>query len=597
MRDQENAKSLIAFVLKRSNKEIDELNLSKYLKERLPSYSCPARISILTEWPLTARGKVDRTQLLKNLHDPVDFGVAVNTPTEGLAAIWCDLLGLSRVGPQSHFFELGGHSLLAMTLVGRVNERWDVGLTLRQVIEEPRFDAMAHRLRNAQRLNDQRPTNADTRPQPTSGPLSYGQQTMLVIDRMNAGDSSQYNVAFGLHLFGKVDDRALQSALNYVIERQGALRTFFEWNGSLPQQRIAKNSITLIKEIVTYEDYLQIATQDARCAHDLLTAPPLRVRHFEIIDRSAESVLYFNLHHIIHDGISIDILVREWTLAYEAHLRGIKPALPKLRESYLDYASSIIQPNDMHLEESIAFWRNYLKDSTPLTLNVRKQGYGDPLQGGCCKIMIDAEDLRGLRARCRHHNANLSATLLAAVFYALRPWTVQQDYTVGSVVSVREHAMHENLIGMFVNTILLRNTVRIEASLADNIASIQQALLDILPHRQVPLSKLVDELHLPRDTYEHKVFDVMVNYHAFGNLFHPLPSSALQTELKFVENNTTNTSLGIDFYDWGEQSMQVRISYCENIYDTKQVVTIGQEVRKWVAIFASREWHAESVGP
>ena len=592
VRNQDNANSIDAFVLQRSGISVSEREIRDFLREKLPSYSCPSRVSILQEWPLTQRGKVDRAQLQESLIETLSPDFAECAVINELSNVWRKLLGVAVITPESHFFELGGHSLLAMTLVGRVNERWKASLTLRCVIENPRFDSMKHRLLIAVKQKATFEALPSGRTLSTVGPASFGQQALLVADRLSVEGTPQYNVAFGLHFHVTINEQALKSAVAFVVDRQAALRCVFVWDSGRTKQNISDLSVVLTKELVGYDEYLALTHQDARIAHSLFEKPPLRVRLFQITDRPQATILYFNLHHVIHDGLSIGILMRELMVSYESFSCGQEPPMPILKESYLDFSSSMRCRIDSNRGEGIEFWRQYLKGSTPLVLKGRNDQICDILKGATHKVTIDAGDLARLRQRCQSQNINLSAAMFTATFYALRQRTLQEDYTVGSVVSLREELAHEHLVGMFVQMVLLRSNLDFDASIEVNMASVKQAIQRMLPQRHIPLSVLIEELNLPRDPHEQKVFDVMVNYHAFGGVFSSSSVGPLHPDLQFLDNNTVNVGLGIDFYDWGDQRLEIRLGYGQNIYDAGEIEDLANDLQKWIGIFANGDWRS-----
>lgn len=590
VRHRDNASSLDAFVLKRPGCDLTEREIRRYLEGKLPRHSWPARLHVLDAWPRTPRGKIDQAQL-QNLPDAGPSpGSEGDASSRALSDIWRQLLGVTAINADSHFFELGGHSLLAMSLVAKVNEHWSVSLTLRNVFENPRFGELCRLLKSAL----ERRREADARPcpqRPTAiGQVSFGQQAMLVSDRLNAGKTPQHNVAFEIHLHGPLNEIALSAALAFVVDRQAALRCVFAWDQGQARQKLVDLPVILEKASVDQAAYRRFVEEDAKRAHSPLTNPPMRVRLFQIIDRPATSILHFNLHHVIHDGLSIGILMQELLAAYEAFDRGQRPALPDLTESYLDFAAESRDRLTSGCDESLEFWRRYLQGSPPLALTRRRERRGNAVDGASHEVTIDALALARLRQRCRSRNLSLSAAVLTAAFYAFRPRTRQADYTVASVVSLRDKAAHEHLVGMFVQMVLLRSHLSPQASVGDDIASVQQAILEMLPHRHVPLPILIEELNLPRDPHDHKIFDVMVNYHALWGVFEPKTVGSLRAELRFIDHHAADAGLSIDFYDRDEQTLTVRLGYCRNLYDSADIESLGQDVRRLIESFADCGW-------
>lgn len=584
VRQQASVAALAAFVLTKPGQDLAESGLRQFLQKELPPYCCPTIISVLQQWPLTPRGKVDKAALLSGLPLVETSDRDHSSTALELAKIWQDLLAVPSIEADSHFFKLGGHSLLAMTLVGKVNERWRAGLTLRRVIESPTFAAMNDWLQGTSKNS----ATAAPQSQGDTAPLSYAQEAMLLIDRLSGGRSTQYNVAFTVSLDADVDHRALQLAINYAMNRHDALRTIFAVDDGRAAQKIVPLTIDLSKERITFASLQKIVEDDVRTPFALAAAPAWRVRYFEITDRQ-EVVLYFNLHHIIHDGIAIHILMNEIFQAYEQFHRHEQAFLPAMPSTYRDFASDIRQRVEADRAEMLPFWKRYLHDAKPLRLPIRKPGRGDLLAGGSHTFFLEAGDLESLRRRCFSEDVSLFAALHAGVLFAFRDLSGDEDITVGSIMSLRDDPAHRGLVGMLVNTVLIRSVIPHQAARRDCIQRVHQAILDAMTFRNAPLALLIEELKLPRERDEHKIFDVTVNYHPFADLFKSDGAAPRRGSVQFIDSKTTNVGLAIDLFEWGK-GLEIRLAYCKNLYEEKDVASLGQSVKSWLLRLAHSAW-------
>ncbi|MCX6126912.1 MAG: condensation domain-containing protein [Proteobacteria bacterium] len=561
VRDQMNVATLAAFVVKKSGHDVSEFELSELLEKSLPKHCRPSTIHVIDQWPLTLRGKVDKNALLESLGSSIVEDSDSLTVSDELAKIWQNLLATPTIERDSHFFKLGGHSLLAMALVGQVNDRWQAGLTLRQVIESPNFAAMARCIQKSIECKNKVqvrkiPLNQDR------GPLNYAQDALLLIDRVGSGNSIEYNVAFSIPIRSDVDDQAIKLAINHVLKRHRALRTVFSWEGGKPSQTIVPVNIDLRRERVSFADFEEITKDDARKPFRLSETPPLRIRFFEITDRS-ELLLYFNLHHIIHDGFSIRILLEEIFKTYHAIQSGQKELLPDFRASYLDFSFAIRQ---------------------------KVENERDPHDGSSNSIVLESFHLKKLRQQCLTERVGFFAVLFSGAMFALRQISSEEDVTVGSVMSIRDDQEYMGLVGIFVNTVLLRNSAPHEATtMREYFRQEHNSIVDVMSFRHAPLTMLINEQCLPRDATEHKVFDVMVNYHPFGTLFEPADSDLFNGKVQFVDNKTTTVGLGIDLYDWGS-SLQIRLGYCRNLYDSDDIANLAKNIRDLLIKVSQLDW-------
>jgi amino acid adenylation domain-containing protein len=588
VRNQENATTLAAFVLAKPDKDISEFELRHFLKKELPSYCCPSSLRIREQWPLTSRGKVDKAALLRSLIQPKTEGSDHSSTSYELAKIWQSLLGALSVDEASHFFKLGGHSLLAMTLVGKINERWQVGLTLRQVIESPTFADMNRWLELTLKSKERTPTHEDQRVVQQSEALSYGQEAMLLIDRMCLGNSIHYNFAFTISLSRMVDKQAMQLALNSIVNRHDALRTVFSYEGVKATQKVVPLIFELKSELATREGFQKIAEEDARTPFQLAKAPPLRVRYFEITD-SPESILYFNLHHILHDGISIHILIEELLQSYQQFQDNGQITLAPLKATYRDFACAVRQKMEASQHEFSLFWKKYLQNTKPLVLPIRKKGRGDPFDAVSHTLFFEERPLERLRQRCLDEGVSLFAALFSGVLLAFRQISEQEDFTVASVMSLREDEAYMGVIGLFVNTVLLRGAVRSESTIRECIFQNHQSILNAMTYRHFPFIMLIDKLKLPREHEEQKIFDVMINYHPFRNLSKPYDSGGLPHKVQLVDNKTSNVGLGIDISPWGD-SMEIRLGYSRNIYESEKIADLGRKIKIHLENLSLCDW-------
>ncbi len=589
VRKQDDVSVLAAFVVKKVTATLSESDLVEFCETSLPRHTRPTTIRIIEHWPLTPRGKIDKNALLERLSSPVVEASNGLLISDELAKIWQSLLAVPVIKDDSHFFKLGGHSLLAMSLVGLVNDRWRAGLTLRQVIQSPTFRDMNRWLQDRHDSNKQILAPVISPKLQDTGPLSYGQEALLLIHRADAGNSIQYNVAFTITMKSEVNDAALNLALNHVINRQIALRVVFSWDGGKCSQKLTPLMIDLKREGVASSDFQKIIRDDARTPFKLSDAPPLRIRLFEWFDGS-KLVLYMNVHHIVHDGLSIQILVEEIFKAYREIVSGEARLLPDLKGTYFDFVSAMRHKLEVERDKLMTFWRTYLQNTKPLTLPIRKKERGHHHSGASHLISLESIHVEVLRKRCFMEGVSFFAALFSGVMLAFRQMTGADDVTVGSIMSLREDQAFSRVVGMFVNTVLLRSpSSQMDSNLKEYILQAHASIIDVMTFRHTPLTMLIDELKLPRDAVEYKVFDTTVNYHPFGTIFEPSNGESIQGKVEFVDHGTTNVGLGIDFYEWGDH-LQIRFGYCQNLYEREHIIALARQIRDILVKISQCDW-------
>ncbi|MEI6397903.1 MAG: AMP-binding protein, partial [Pseudomonadota bacterium] len=275
---RDSSMTLRAFVKTKNQSAVGDGAIEQYLAELFPPHARPATIDFIDRWPLTARGKVDRQKLLsgRSLQQLGSFDAARCDIGRDLRLIWRALLRVEKLDDRSHFFNSGGHSLLAMALVSKVSKQWNVPITLKIVIENPIFSDMTHWIAAAIDYNerDKQAPSLSAAGQITLSdeqPVTFGQQSILIADRLSQFGSPQFNVAFTVPLDGAVDVELLNRALNMLLDRQSGLRTVFSLNGGAFSQRTVPLQINLKFEMVSEDEFGMVCEADARLPHSLFT--------------------------------------------------------------------------------------------------------------------------------------------------------------------------------------------------------------------------------------------------------------------------------------------------------------------------------------
>ncbi|MFP2934629.1 condensation domain-containing protein, partial [Pyxidicoccus sp. 3LG] len=331
--DGPGGKRLVAWLAPKPGQTLSVSELRDFLKERVPEYMVPSAFVPLAALPLNTNGKVDR-KALPSPDAQLTGGeyVAPRTPSEErMAELWSQLLGVQRVGAEDHFFDLGGHSLLATQLVSRIRDVFGVELPLRELFESPTVAALAARVDAAERSVKTPPLAPVSRAEAL--PLSFAQQRLWFIDQLEPGNPA-YNIPSALRLQGKLDTAALEKSFNTLVARHEVLRTSFPAEGGRPVQRIAAELAVTLRHVdlaghpaETLEaEARKVAEAEAQQPFDLARGPLLRATLLRL--GAEDHVLLLTMHHIVSDGWSMGILVREMAAAYEAHASGGTPALP-----------------------------------------------------------------------------------------------------------------------------------------------------------------------------------------------------------------------------------------------------------------------------
>jgi amino acid adenylation domain-containing protein/non-ribosomal peptide synthase protein (TIGR01720 family) len=560
--------------------------LRQALRERLPESMMPAAFVRLAALPLTPNGKVDR----KALPEPVwqaaaETWLAPRTPVEEvLAGIWAEVLGLERVGAADQFFDLGGHSLLATQVMSRLRSTFDVEMPLRELFTTPRLEDLAARIEEALRAGEQQRT-PPLLPVPREGsvPLSFAQQRLWFIDQLEPG-SALYNMPVALRAAGPLDAAVLALCFGEVVRRHEVLRTVFAAPEGSPAQVIRPAGpfgvpvvdLSGLPESTREALALALVAEEAGRPFDLTRGPLLRCVLLRLAQR--DHVVALTMHHIVSDGWSMGILVREVAALYAAladENTGGKPSpLPELPVQYADFA--LWQRSWLHgevLEGEISFWRRQLAGLPPLLeLPIdRPRPAMQSYRGAALPVRLPAGLTRQIKALGRREGATLFMALLAAFQTLLARAGGQDDLAVGSPVAGRNRVETEGLIGFFINTLVLRGSLAGQPSFAELLGRVRETALTAYLHQDVPFEKLVEELAPERSLAHTPLFQVML---VLQNLpAEPIEMGRLVLSPVATESGPVklDLSLGLEERD-GELAGSLR--YATDLFDRATVLRL-----------------------
>ena len=547
--DAPGEKRLVAYLVG----DADADALRAHLRGSVPEHMVPAAFVSLARLPLTPNGKLDRGALpAPDFAAAEDRYAAPRTPAEEvLAGAWAEVLGLERVGVRDNFFELGGHSLLATRLVSRIRQLLGVELPLRALFEGPTVAEAAERVEALRRadLPQLPPILPVGRDRPL--PLSFAQERLWFLDRLEPG-SALYNVLLATRLAGALDTAALERGLGEIVRRHEALRTTFtDLDGAAAQVIAPFSGFTLTVEDLSGVDgpardeaARSRAVEEASRPFDLAAGPLFRATLLRL--GGEEHVLLLTLHHIVSDGWSLEVLLRELSALYAAFTGGGEPPLPDLPVQYADYAVwQREQFGGPALEGELAWWRERLAGA-PALLELPTDRPRPPVQsyrGAQETFALAAGLAERLRGLGRGEGATPFMVLLGAFQLLLARYSGSDDVVVGSPVAGRARAETEGLIGFFVNTLVLRTDLSGDPTFRELLRRVRETTLGAFEHQQVPFEKLVAELQPERSLGHAPLFQALFTLQTAGRAEGGAPG--LRMEGFAAEPDTTKYALSL----------------------------------------------------
>ncbi|MEC1680680.1 amino acid adenylation domain-containing protein [Bacillus mojavensis] len=513
--DQPGDRRLVAYLVVSSALDIAELR--RYVGASLPDYMVPAAFVEIDELPLTPNGKLDR----KALPAP-DFSASVTdrgprTPQEEiLCDLFAEVLGLARVGIDDSFFELGGHSLLAARLMSRIRETMGAELGIAKLFDEPTVAGLAAHLDQAQSV---RPA-LQRAERPENIPLSFAQRRLWFLHCLE-GPSPTYNIPVAVRLSGELNQEALQAALYDLISRHESLRTIFPESQGTSYQHILDADqarpdlyVTEIKK----EELSKRLAAAARYSFDLAAEPAFRAELFVI--GPDEYVLLLLVHHIVGDGWSLTPLTRDLAAAYTARCHGRAPEWTPLAVQYADYAlwqQSLLGSEhdpDSLIAGQLAFWKERLEDlPDQLELPTDYSRPAEPShQGDTIHFRIDSELHRRLLELARANKVSLFMVLQSGLAALLTRLGAGTDIPIGSPIAGRNDDALGDLVGLFINTLVLRTDTSGDPSFRELLDRVREVNLAAYENQDLPFERLVEVLNPVRSRATHPLFQVMLAF-------------------------------------------------------------------------------------
>jgi amino acid adenylation domain-containing protein len=495
--------------------------LKEYLSKRLPEYMIPPKFLFLEKFPLTTSGKVDRKALPVPDEVPVEEYIAPRDEVEKkLAKIWSEVLDRdawdASIGIDNNFFEMGGHSLKASVIVWKIHKELNVKIPLAEIFEIPTIRGLAEYIKGTA---ENRYASIEPVEKKEFYVLSSAQKRLYILHQMDP-ESTAYNIPEVIPLGEEPDPGKFEETFIKLINRHESLRTSFHMIGDEPSQRIHDK----VEFAIDYYDLTAKKREDTRSENeihhshqsfieqfhhfvrpfDLSRAPLLRVGLIKTGD--ARYLLMVDMHHIISDGVSHDILVRDFMKLYE----GREVAL--LRIQYKDFSKWQNGENEKeNLKHQEAHWLKEFAGEIPV-LDLPADYVRPTIQsfeGSVLVFEVPVEEIEAIQALALGHGSTLFMALLSVFYIFLSRLSGQEDIIVGTPIAGRRHADLEKIIGMFVNTLALRNYPTGEKSFLEFLEEVKQQTLEAFENQEYQFEDLVEKVAIERNTGRNPLFDVM----------------------------------------------------------------------------------------
>ncbi|MCX7923160.1 MAG: amino acid adenylation domain-containing protein [Clostridia bacterium] len=552
--DSSGNKYLCAYMV--SDRELTPTELRDHLSKELPDYMIPSYFIRLDKLPLTPNGKMDRKALpepSESVNTGTEYVMPANSTEEKLQKVWQEILEIERIGVTDNFFELGGHSLKATSMASRIHRELDVEIPLREVFRLTTIRELAEYIDEA---NKNIYSLMERVAERDYYPVSSAQKRMFLLNRIDSTGTS-YNLPNVMTVEGMLSKERFEKVFKALISRHEALRTSFEIVEGEPVQRIHK----CVDFEVEYDELCsgeREAIKEFIRPFDLSKAPSMRIKLVKLAqDRH---LMLFDIHHIVSDGMSAGILVKEFTELYNDR------ELPALRIQYRDFAvwqNNILKSNAIEQQEQ--YWLDVFKEEVPV-LNMPTD-YPRPsvqnFDGDRIRFEINKDLTEGLHNICSKTGATMYMVLLAAYNVLLYKYTGQEDIVVGSPIAGRNNTELDNLVGMFVNTLAMRNCPQGTKAFYEFLENVKENSLKAYENQDYQFEELVDKLDLARDLSRNPLFDTMfVLQNAYAQ---PIEVEGLKLLPYEFENPTAQFDLKLSAVE-KDGTVECELEFCTKLF-------------------------------
>ncbi|MCU0288500.1 MAG: condensation domain-containing protein, partial [Acidobacteria bacterium] len=568
-----------------SIKPVEIAGLREFLSSRLPGYMVPAFFVQIEKIPLTPNGKIDVKALPQpGLQYPSIYVAPVNEIEEKLVAIWAKVLHLdkTRISTHDNFFNIGGHSLKATSLTAMIHKEFNVKIPHAEVFLNPTVKGLARYIGNAVRL-DYNPIEPVEKKKYYV--LSANQKRLFIIYQLNPL-STAYNMPQVIPLAEDFDREKLSRTFKRLIARHENLRISFQTINDKPVQKVHEPDQIEFK-LEYYEDSsLNDTIERFVRPFDLARASFLRAGIFKSTGQdNTPPALLVDIHHIISDAVSQDVLTRDFLRLQQVEEAGetIAGNLSPLRIQYKDFAEWQNSPGQLiNIKQQEQFWlRIFEEDISPLKLPFDfPRSKFQVFAGAAIGFTLEKQLLNAIGVIASQQGITMYTMFLALFNVLLARLCGQEDIVIGTASSGRRHADLEQIIGMFVNTLALRNFPHPQKSFNDFLQEVKQRTLAAFENQDFPFEDLVDKVAPDRNINRNPLFDVLLNFLERDKTTTAEPGliTGKNPELEY-RVNVSKFDITFTITKMGNDDFHFVISYCTHLFKRETIQGIIQSFK------------------
>jgi amino acid adenylation domain-containing protein/non-ribosomal peptide synthase protein (TIGR01720 family) len=572
-----NANDIILLCYYIEKEAFEEDEIIDYLFDILPNYMIPSFFVKLKAFPLNANGKIDKKSLPKPeklMYIDKAFEKPQDLVEEELAKLFSEVLKIDMVSRDINFVKLGGNSLNAISLLAKINKYFHIKIDLKTFFENQTLEKLAIIVSCS---NIQKSNRIESIRERDFYDVSHAQRRLWVLDRIENGLNA-YNIVGAIAFDTDINKDILKQSIFLLISRHEILRTNFKIINKEPQQIINISPSDNSFESVIVEDIEEYIFSQSENIFDLEKDTLFYVKCIN------QRTVFLNMHHIISDGWSIGIIIKELSIIYTALINKETPLLPLLDIQYKDY--TYWQNNTLKDKEFVAkhqsYWHNLLKNSVNLNFPLdysrpTKQTFDGKnhhfrFNKELTKKIINFSD-----------NATLFTFLFTITNILISKYTNQNELILGTTVANREEESLFNQIGFYTNTLALKTILNPNGSFSENLKRVHDNCLEAFSHQSYPFDKLVDELDLDRDLSQNPLFNIMIILQNNENV--DIKFSDLKSNARDIELNISKFDMTFSFFEINDE-LELVLEYNTNLFKEGTIENICFNLEKLIESIA-----------
>lgn len=542
-----NIDSICAFI--KTNYDVTVARIRKDLSKELPNYMVPSHFVFVESFYTTLNGKIDTKKLPEVTVNTASFKDTVSPTEDAVKEIWKKVLNLDDISSDANFFDIGGDSLCSIRIVSDIYTKLHVQISVNSIFEYPTIHELASEIDrvSSEDYSDEADDLVEIKKHDImdSYPVSYAQRGIFYESSLDS-DSTVYNTPFGILFDNVPNTKKLEYALNTIINSNEAFRTYFvNENNDVVQKLLPHVDFKLNIVDGKNDDFVKPFSLDK--------APLIHLELDKLDDGKA--LLQVDIHHIICDAVSISVFAKELCELYNSEF-DLKLADDRI--DYIDYSL-----NQQLRDSDKNYWNSQFSNGYSL-LNMPTQFERSSFRNFAgSNIYSRLDNMAQIEDFCKKNNVTPYMFMLSCFYILLYKYTMQNDITIGSPIAGRTSARYQYVIGMFVNTLPLKQNIQSSNTFSNFLGLVKGNCLNAFAHQDYPFDALVKDLAIPRDVSRNPLFDVMFTYESSG--LPKLNLKGLNSEYVIPRNDTSKFDFSLEVTP-NDGVYSLRLEYATSLF-------------------------------